>query len=180
MEKELLEAILVQSSSIETLIKANAESSYIRLSAIALTSLVSTALGALLTYKVGNAIRKRSKVSESAKLLLDMLNEFECQCIEYWSAPYNQDNPEMSTIIEAKIRSNFQKIKTHFDHGHYGFSDKDMQAINQHISSLFDASTGGDFESKQRKASPKQIRKLTMIMSRLTPIVIKKSFGETA
>ena len=66
MEDELLKIIINQGESIKALILANSESSHLRFIYFAGTSLISTALGALLAYLVGHLSHKRHLKPESA------------------------------------------------------------------------------------------------------------------
>nr|WP_297397792.1 hypothetical protein [uncultured Marinobacter sp.] len=173
MEDELLKTIINQGESIKALILANSESSHLRFLYFAGTSLISTALGALLAYLVGHLSHKRHLKPESAKSFVKLLNRFEEQCLEYWSKPHD---PKESLIEEAKIKAGHKQLRLYAEYGNFGLRSSRKHELEKLISRLFDEATGGDFESKKRGPSRTRIQKVAMITASISPILIEKSF----
>jgi hypothetical protein len=173
MEEELFKTIINQSDSIKALIVSNSESSNLRFIYFAGTSLISTALGAVLAYWVGHFSHKRHLKPESAKSFIKLLSKFEEQCLEYWSK--NHD-PKESLIEEAKIKAGHKQLRLYAEYGNFGLKAQKKEQLEKLISRLFDEATGGDFESKKRQASRAKTQKVAMITASIAPILIEKSF----
>lgn len=173
MEEELLKTMIIQSDSIKALIVSSSESSNLRFIYLAGTSLLSTALGALLAYWVGHFSHKRHLKPESAKSFIKLLNKFEEQCLEYWSKAHD---PKESLIEEAKIKAGHKQLRLYAEYGNFGLKKPKKEKLEELISKLFDEATGGDFESKNRQTSRTRIQKIAMITASIAPILIEKSF----
>jgi len=173
MEDELLKTIIAQGNSIKELLDSQKDSSNSRFTYFAATSLASTALGALLAYIVGHFSHKRHLKPESAKSFIKLLSNFEDQCLEYWSKDHD---PKESLIEEAKIKAGHKQLRLYAEYGNFGLKKADKERLEKSISQLFDEATGGNFESKKRKASRTRTQKIAMITSRISPLLIEKSF----
>lgn len=173
MSEELLEVLVSQSESIEVLVLSGSESSHLRFLYFSATSIMSTILGAVLAYMVGTLSHKKNIKPEAAKSLIALLNKLENQCLEYWSKEYDKKE---SQVEEAKIKAGYKQLRLYAKHGDYGLKRVNQDKLEELISKLFDEATGGDFESKKRKASRERVQKIAIIISQISPILIEKSF----
>ncbi|MDT8879428.1 hypothetical protein RSO68_08100 [Halomonas saccharevitans] len=173
MTEYLFGVVASQSETIKALVLSSGESSHLRFIYFSATSIISTVLGAVLAYTAGHLSHKKHLKPESAKSLLGLLEKFETQCLEYWSKEHDEKE---SVIEEAKIKAGHKQLRLYAKHGDYGLKKEKKLKLEELISDLFDEATGGDFESKNRKASRQRIQKIAMTTSKISPILIEKSF----
>ncbi|WP_302141004.1 hypothetical protein [Halomonas alkalicola] len=173
MTEHLLGVVASQSETIKALVVSSGESTHLRFIYFSATSIISTVLGAILAYTVGHFSHKKHLKPKSAKSLLELLEKFETQCLEYWSKEYDEKE---SVIEEAKIKAAHKQLRLYAKHGDYGIKKEKNIHLEMLISKLFDEATGGDFESKSRRISRQRISRIAMITSKISPILIEKSF----
>jgi len=85
--------------------------------------------------------------------LVRELEGLRADSLEYWNAaPSSQNNEGRMTMLEQKIKGSIKSISS--DAGHFCRKyKKGMRAeIERLMSNLSDSATGGEFESKKRKA----------------------------
>ena len=163
----------MQGESIKILMTSAEKNLHLRFTYLAATSLLSTALGAFLAYKISNLSHRKRVKSESVKLFIELIGKFETQCLEYWSKDHDGS---CNLVDEAKIKAGHKLLRQYAEHGKFNLTVANKEKLNRQISLLFDAATGGDFESSARKASRQKMQKVAMITADIMPLLIENSF----
>ncbi|WP_041508597.1 hypothetical protein [Shewanella sp. cp20] len=105
--------------------------------------------------------KKESIISLESEIINTIDSLAECS-LTYWSS--DQNDLKNSKLLEAKIKMLFNMVSPSFRQlafVHGKFSAGDHQKISSEIESLFEYTTDGDFESKNRKSSPKKCLKIS-------------------
>lgn len=173
MDGDTAQVILSQNRAILALLSSTKDFMEMRFAYLAITSLASTALGAFLALKISNTAHSKRARGEAIKAFMELLQKFETQCLEYWSRDYDDG---CSLIEEAKIKAGHKLLRQYSDHGKFGLTDDTKKRLAAKVSALFDAATGGDFESSQRRKSRKRLQMIAMLTAEITPIMIERSF----
>jgi hypothetical protein len=125
----------------------------------------SAAVGALSAYLFNkyhwvNQTKKDSILAMELDLI-KTIEDLTEDSILYWSD--DQINLDNNKLLEAKIKMNCKNLDPQFKQLMYlsgTFSSGDVFTINERINKVFDASTGGDFESSRRTSSPTTCMKI--------------------
>jgi len=144
-----------------------------KLVAAVIAALLSTGFGAALTLIIQHLHQNRLSRSECARTLLEILKDFENQCVEYWSKDFSSS---LSFTAEARIRATHTQLRNYSNTIDLGFSQDQKNSLNATVSKLFDEAMGGDFESKRRTASRPRIQRILLLTSRISPMIIEKRF----
>jgi hypothetical protein len=114
--------------------------------------IISVIIGALLGYFFNRShwswTEKKKKETESFTKLFTLISELETLSVDYWTKDHNEDDEKNEVYIKSKIR-----LLTKYTRA-INTKDKSIKnEIDNFVSDIFDLVTGGDFESKNRKAS---------------------------
>jgi len=114
--------------------------------------IISVTIGALLGYFFNRFhwswTEKKKKETESFAKLFTLISELETLSVDYWTKDHDEDDEKNEVYIKSKIRllTKYTRAIT--------TQDKSIKnEIENFVSDIFDLVTGGDFESKNRKAS---------------------------
>lgn len=137
-----------------------------------ISGVVSTILGAALTYCVGRLKERRYSKQQTASNFLEILMRFEDRCLDYWS---KDNDPQKDMIDEARIKAGYRQLRQYSEIVDIGLDEKQKKKLQKLTSQLFEAATGEEFESGRRKASRGQAQRIAHICSRIAPILLEKS-----
>lgn len=112
----------------------------------------SVVIGALLGYFFNRFhwswTEKKKKTTESFSKIVTLISELETLSVDYWTKDHGEDDEKNEVYIKSKIRllTKYTRAINTNDHSI-------KNEIDNFVSDIFDLVTGGDFESKNRKAS---------------------------
>jgi len=119
-------------------------------------ALVTVALGGFLIHRF---FIRRSNIANIIDSICEKLAGLKSDCASYWSIGYAETEKSKLSILEANIKASLTCIEREirFLNEKYKINITKQQA---EMLTLMDCCTGGDFESKNRKANKERFFKI--------------------
>lgn len=128
-----------------------------------LSACIAAIVGAFAAYSFNwlhwRQVRKQELLSDASKSLISLINELEKVSVDYWLR--NSDS-EKDKAAEARLISINSNIRAHMERLKISQKNakRESSCLDSFASEIYDITTGGQFESANRKASKGTVQKI--------------------
>lgn len=166
ISQDLQEALSDLSSSIALLVNSNNQEVWYQIAFAIFIAFIGAFSAFLFNYLNWKIIKKKESILKTCSSINQFIDELEKTSIDYWVEDYKENNKIKITCSEITIKSRLRLINKYIDillsESEKSLGEYAKTNIKKFINDVYDIITGGDFESKSRKASNQIANKISI------------------